>query len=138
MSHFHGDWGVFIERIASMLRAGRDGVDVSSEFSGCTVRWKGRLLEKNLHERYAPGVSLEMCPEQASLGSGKRLRSDYLFVNVDKEMADRWNAVPIGVEVEFTARISKQAGPFPGISVSAADDDQEAVLMVGACEGRPL
>ena len=138
MSQFHGDWGAFIERIASMLRAGRDEIEVSSEFSDCTVRWKGRLLEKNLHERYAPGVSLEMRPEQVSLESGKRLRGDYLFVNVDKDMADRWNAVPIGVEVEFTARISKQAGPFPGISVSAADDDQEAVLMVGACEGRPL
>jgi hypothetical protein len=68
-------------------------------------------------------VSLEMRPEQVSLESGKRLRGDYLFVNVDKDMADQWDAVPIGVEVEFTARISKQAGPFPGIAISAADDE---------------
>jgi len=137
MSQFDGDWGAFIERIASMLRAGRDEIDISSVFSGCTVRWKGRLREKHLHERYAPGVSFEMCPEQVSLGSGKRLRSDYLFVNVDKEMADQWDAVPVGVDVPFTARLSKQAGPFPEIAISAADDDREAVLMVGAYEGKP-
>lgn len=137
MDQFSGDWAAFMERIASMLRAGRDESSISNEFSGAFVAWKGKVLEKKLHEEYAQGISLEMSPGVVALDNGKVLRGDYLFVNVSNEHREEWRDIPVGAEVVFTAKIAKAAGPFPEIQVSQVEGDPELILMVGAYQGRP-
>lgn len=137
MDQFSGDWAAFMERIASMLRAGRDESSISSEFSGTLVSWKGKVLEKNLHEEYAQGVSLEMSPGVVALDHGRVLRGDYLFVNVSNEDGEEWRDTPVGAEVVFTAKISKTAGPFTEIQISEIEGEPELILMVGLYQGRP-
>lgn len=137
MDQFSGDWAAFMERVASMLRAGRDEASISSEFSGVLVTWKGKVLEKKLHEQYAQGVSLEMRPGVVALDHGKILRGDYLFVNVSNEHREEWRDIPVGAEVVFTAKVAKATGPFPEIQVSEVEGEPELILMVGAYQGRP-
>lgn len=125
-----------MESVASMLRAGRDESSISTEFSGALVSWKGKVLEKKLHEEYAQGVSLEMSPGIVALDQGKVLRGDYLFVNVSNEHIDEWRDTPVGTEVVFTAKVTKAAGPFPEIQFSEIEGEPELILMVGAYQGR--
>ena len=137
MSQFSGDWAAFMARIASMLRAGCDESNISSEFSGAFVTWKGKVLEKKLHEEYAQGISLEMSPGVVGLDHGKVLRGDYLFVNVSNEHREEWRDIPVGAEVVFTAKVAKAAGPFSEVQVSEVEGETELILMVGAYQGRP-
>ena len=137
MGKFSGNWAAFMECVASMLRADCDELSISREFSGAVVTWKGKVLEKKLHEQYAQGVSLEMRPGVVALDHGKVLRGDYLFVNVSSEHRDEWRDIPVGAEVVFTAKVAKAAGPFPEIRVSEIEGEPELILMVGAYQGRP-
>lgn len=131
------NWLIFVEYIVSMFNKGVSEDDISKEFSGCKVSWKGVISEIKLDEEYAPGVSISMAPELTKMKRGKLLRADHLFLNVDEKNKVKWEKFSAGDEITFTARVTKSSGPFPEIQLSEDDEDPEVLLMIGLYECEP-
>ncbi|WNO10288.1 hypothetical protein [Teredinibacter sp. KSP-S5-2] len=126
-----GDWKDFIKAVVALYEKGRSEQDISSEYSGCSVAWKGIVSDIKLDEEFSPGIAMSMEPETTPMSKGKVLRSDHLFLNVDENTSASWKGCSIGDSVSFTATISKASGPFPEIQLSEDDEDPEVLLMIG-------
>jgi len=128
------DWGAFVRAIISMIEAGHDEASISEKLNGHMVEWSGVIVGIKLNEEFAPGVAVSMAPGIFPISSGKLLRADYLFLNINPSDSLGWKNCNIGDSIKFRAKISKASRPFPEIQLSEADDDLEIILMIGLYE----
>jgi hypothetical protein len=128
------DWSMFVREIISMIEAGHGDASISERFNGLVVEWSGVVVEIKLDEEFAPGIAVSMDPEILPISSGKLLRTDYLFLNINPSDSSDWKKCIVGDKITFRAKISKAPGPFPEIQLSEFDDDPEIILMIGLYE----
>jgi hypothetical protein len=130
-SEYLTSWLAFTQYIVSMFEGGETEADISEALSGSDVMWVGCISEMKIDEEYSPGVALNMEPAITGMTKGRKLRSDYLFLNIDDKTVQSWKGCKAGDRVRFKATIAKASGPFHEIQLSEDDEDPEVLLMVG-------
>lgn len=131
-------WQAFIEAVAGKFQEGCDEQEASLFFGGSTIAWHGRIKKFELDSEYAPGIKLSMPEALATIDSGKRIRTNYLFVSVHNPTHQKiWATYSVGDELSFQATISTNIGPLPGVRLTEPDESGECALMLALENGAP-
>ena len=123
-------WYEFSKVVMDALESGMSETDISELFSNKVVNFEGKISAMKLDEEFAPGIGLNMEPATLSMSKGRKLRADYIFLNIE-ENKDKWRECKEGKTIQFKAKISKVEGPFNEIEIFEDEDEGEVSLMPG-------
>ncbi|MBL8270117.1 hypothetical protein [Steroidobacter sp.] len=132
------DWSNFVRAIGRDRRNGLDANALSEKYSGASIRWTGTIRKNQIQDQYAPGIQMDMPRVEVSLGGGRKLVADYVFLNVSSTGKTSWTTVSAHMEVQFKARIRTAASLFLPVNVETFPGDSEEVLTLALEQALPI
>jgi hypothetical protein len=129
MGEWQDSWHAFVSAVAAEANTGKRGRELSCSFEGAAVTWLGRVAEMKLNAKYARGVRMSMPLVIVPLHE-RGLVAEHLWLSVGDPERSSWEGVAIGDDVQFSARIKRNA-VFSALDIAPDDEQGRDYLEIG-------